>query len=61
MRSHAARGFTVGWLVALDLGALRGALAQGTPGWALGEQPNVARAIPPAAAWYLVNAVTPNW
>lgn len=46
MRSRAARGLRVGWFMALLLGAVGGALAQGTPAWALGEQPNFAGTIP---------------
>lgn len=61
MRSRAACGLTVGWFVALALGVVGGALggahAQGTPAWALGEQPNFAGTIP---NWSDGDALTPG-
>lgn len=57
MRSRAACGLTVAWFMTLFLGAVGGAFAQGTPAWALGEQPNFAGTIP---NWSDGDALTPG-
>lgn len=57
MRSRAACGLTAVWHMALVLGAIGGAVAQGTPGWALGEQPNFEGTIP---NWSDGDALTPG-